>query len=194
MLTRFRQYIYVSLLAICFSIACLGEWQSSLDQPQKENSTQSTPNKKFGEFPWYPSSSDWAAIFSGLLFFSTTGLWVVTRTAANAAKKAADVAEQALTVLERPYIFIDAITIAPITQYRLGQPSYVLKNYGKTPAVIRWCEVQAILIDRGRGKETSLDAKQIFNGQLIIGVGESKPLPIGGHIDFTGVDVTSRVD
>jgi len=56
---------------------------------------------------------------------------------ATAAKKQADIAERSLSGLERPYVFLEDLTISrqnPLPT--LPMVSGVFKNYGRSPAII----------------------------------------------------------
>ena len=88
----------------------------------------------------------WVAIGTFLLFFATSGLWIFTgfmwwstRTAAIAAKAAAD----ALPIVERAYLFADRTIRAKIdwpqnrSDTRFGEFFLVVRNHGKTPAILR---------------------------------------------------------
>jgi hypothetical protein len=111
-------------------------------------------------------------LFTGLLFYATVGLrketkrlsdaadvqkadtadsLVIARAAAEAAKKSAKVAEDALTVLEKPYLFIDrkiklqggniqniktTLHMQTINR-RHFCVDYFIANYGRTPAIIK---------------------------------------------------------
>lgn len=67
-----------------------------------------------------------------------------TGIAADAAVRSANVAEQALRGLERPYLFIEKIDnrkLSPMGGRRMdGKPAidFTVVNYGKTPGVVRW--------------------------------------------------------
>jgi hypothetical protein len=131
------------------------------------------------------------AWFTYALYQSGERMWRITnisakasRRAANAAIKSADVAEQALTALERPYVFIDSISF-PQAVNGQWRPSYSAKNYGKIPAIIRWFRVYAARKDIGSTAETQIHGIQIFNGQLVVGGGGRDTIDIQGA--FTGV-------
>jgi hypothetical protein len=87
----------------------------------------------------------WVAIFTLSLTVSTILLWLDTRKSANAALKAANVAEDALTVLERPFLFLTidsargAYDPAVLAANGKTQPGvwYKWHNFGRTPAILR---------------------------------------------------------
>ncbi len=83
----------------------------------------------------------WVAIFTGLLFASTAGLWFATL-------RSVRIAERAVTELERPYVFAhietDAIerlfgNAVNIARHELG---ITFQNFGRSPAQLK--EVMAI--------------------------------------------------
>jgi hypothetical protein len=80
----------------------------------------------------------WVAIFTGTLMLSTILMWRDTRRSANAALKAANVAEMTLVATQRPYLSVGG-------EHRLTQDDsgavtgiefwFVIKNKGNTPAL-----------------------------------------------------------
>jgi hypothetical protein len=97
------------------------------------------------------------ALFTKGLFYATTVLGIATiglliaaffqsrdmkssiaiaDKAANAARKAAQIAEDALTKVERPYIFVIGVERFGIDQTSKVIVKFIAANYGKTPAVI----------------------------------------------------------
>lgn len=90
-----------------------------------------------------------------MLFGSNVFLWGVTRTAANAAKKSADAASvsaEAISVVERAYVYPIIIATAGIEDCinaaidskefdapapMTGELVFELKNFGKTPAILK---------------------------------------------------------
>jgi hypothetical protein len=115
------------------------------------------------------------AAFTIVLGSFTVSLARSTRKAAYAAKKAADVSEQALTVLERPYLLIEEPIISRdhlITQAPHEELRYKFTNYGKTPAIVRFME--AVI----RIGDSPSPFWEPFNGRIIVGAGEEKPIPI----------------
>ncbi|HXM85251.1 MAG TPA: hypothetical protein VN899_05560 [Stellaceae bacterium] len=153
MLTLLQKWLLIAFLAACLVGACFGEWLSSSKKPQAINSPQATAYEKPDELPWYRSSAVWTAIFTGLLTLSTAGLWTVTRTAANAAKTAAE----SLPVVERAYVYPIVISGGDLAGYIEDSENYYplsltkhdiprperteitfrIKNYGKTPAILK---------------------------------------------------------
>ena len=99
------------------------------------------------------SPEGWTALGTIVLAGSTLLLWSVTRTAANAAKNAADM----LPIVERAYVypvvtnpgaineclreasiyFLDDPTKADTPIKTTSELTFRLKNYGKTPAVVK---------------------------------------------------------
>jgi hypothetical protein len=105
---------------------------------------------------WRWSTHDPVAAFTAVLAISTIGLWIVTwrsgvRQSADmqasiaAAQKSAELAEHALTKLERPYIFVSNVgrletDIIEDQEENYGEAllsiKYSVANYGKIPAII----------------------------------------------------------
>lgn len=187
---------FVGLVSLVL-IAMVFSYYNPINDYQYHKPTDSPKNESIQDTPaeviaYYTNVLAW---FTGLLAVVSIGqgyaLYRSDRTAAHAAdsakkssvaaSKAADVAEQALTVLERPYVFIDRIEFVPPDQHRsFLQLSYIAKNYGKTPAIVRWCEVYPTRISDDHRSEVQAGGTQIFNGQIIIGTGDAKPIPIVG--------------
>lgn len=73
------------------------------------------------------------AIATAILAFSTIGLWRVTN-------RSVDIAERALTEVERPYVFVFnphwSTSDGPIELLPNPLVLYTVANYGKTPAII----------------------------------------------------------
>ena len=127
------------------------------------------------------------AVFTIILGSFTISLARSTRKAANAAKKAADVSEQALTVLERPYLFIEEPIISrdhPVTQMPHEELRYIFANYGKTPAIVRFME--AVI----RIGDSESFFSEVFNGRIIFGEGERKPITMVNPRAIPTVDKT----
>lgn len=94
-------------------------------------------------------------IFTVVLIGANIALWRVTRTAANAAKNAADAADlsaKAITVVERAYVYPIVVSPGAIEECIRGalacaeddtptpetaELTFRLKNFGKTPAILK---------------------------------------------------------
>jgi hypothetical protein len=81
----------------------------------------------------------YVALFTAVLAVSTIMLWFSTRDAARGGERAANIAESALTKLERAFVFVKEINLLTdrppdglVHQYRV---SAILENSGRTPAV-----------------------------------------------------------
>lgn len=160
-------------LAIFFALAVYFEW-SSASAPRPINQTagnqqadnRSVDNNSSAFFTigtWASSNHDAiealaaiiSVIFTVVLVGANISLWRVTRTAANAAKEAADAASvsaKAVAVVERAYVYPIIIAHGAINDCiqsafawaNDGTPSpvtteltYRFKNFGKTPAVLK---------------------------------------------------------
>jgi hypothetical protein len=95
---------------------------------------------------------------------------------AEAAKKAANIAEKSLTELERPYVFVQIPKFVPNTiPGRPDRVQYVLKNYGRTPAIVRWFKAEAKRQVANEGGWSNF-----FNGQIILASGEEREFEVVG--------------
>ena len=76
----------------------------------------------------------WLMIFTGLLFVCNILLWISTKKAADAAKKAAN----AMPVVERAYVFVkvEHARVIPSNGIITLTAYIMMENYGKTPAII----------------------------------------------------------
>lgn len=128
----------------------------------------------------------WVALFTLALTVSTGLLWLDTRKSANAALKAANVAERALIELERPYIFVDVsntkITTTPSGPYdpTTGSVDESIKtttcsdvticfyNYGRTPATITRLEYHFLPVPAD-GICEYIDHREVGGTELPIG-------------------------
>lgn len=81
----------------------------------------------------------WVALFTAVLSASTIFLWWDTRKSANAALRAAVVAERALTEAERPYLVASIPTSGVKHEkmgYSFGFGAGTFTNHGRTPAIL----------------------------------------------------------
>jgi hypothetical protein len=125
----------------------------------------------------------WLAIFTMFLVLVSVGLFIsgernvgVARESAHAAEKAANIAEKSLTELERPYIFVQIPKFVPNTiPNRPDRVQYVLKNYGRTPAIVRWFKAEAKRQVANEGGWSNF-----FNGQIILASGEEREFEVVG--------------
>jgi hypothetical protein len=96
---------------------------------------------------------------------------------ADASVKAANIAERTLTELERPYVFVQTPKFAPNAfPGRPDRIQYILKNYGRTPAIVRWFTAAV----RTTGQPPKLLWNEIFNGQVILASGEEREFKVVG--------------
>jgi hypothetical protein len=164
-------------LALFLAVAIFFEWSSAnAPRPIKHSgSDQQTTNRPVNNDPsillvagrWIGSHHDaieaasaiGTAIFTVALFGANLLLWIVTRTAANAAKKAADAANvsaKAVAIVERAYVypviighgaveeciksalvFYDEVGKEDVPALETAEITYRLKNFGKTPAIVK---------------------------------------------------------
>lgn len=159
------------------------------------------------DLSWWKSSAVWTAIFTGLLTVSTIGLWGVTRTAANAARDAAE----ALPLAERAYVFFNNAKCPDIEQgdLTLGDATqtiftvnYSFKNHGRTPAIVWNVQVDAIYLATGQPEAKDLskdtlptalivskedDIRQHSHAFPILGADFENAKVGNGHIFFYGI-------
>jgi len=123
----------------------------------------------------------WLAIFTALLVLvAIFQIGFLVRTdktstaAANAAKQSADVAERTFTELERPYIFVDTPKFIPSPIEGALNVQYILKNYGRTPAIVRW--LKATAKPASPSNNGPLTWIEIFSGQIILKSGDEREI------------------
>jgi hypothetical protein len=108
-------------------------------QSPGENGVSAEPKNKGC---WYSNPDWWIAGFTGFLFFATTGLWYFTAMmwkATTKAANAAQVAAEAIPIMERPYIFIHGIhsLINQTDPQRRRVIQYSVSNNGKLTAKVK---------------------------------------------------------
>jgi hypothetical protein len=158
--------------------------QGKTEQPQQYNAEENE-NRKPAESFWQRPTNDpvafftlWIAAFTALLVLVSAfqiGFLIsandTATEAANAAKISADIAKRTLTELERPYIFVDIPKFIPSPIKDRPNVQYVLKNYGRTPAIVRWLKATAQTDPPGNQGPIW---QEIFNGQIAFKPGEEK--------------------
>ncbi len=98
--------INTSALVLVLTVWVLS-WAGFPDHDRYDTQTQYTASGQPDEFPWWESSAVWTAIFTGLLTISTVGLWIVTRTAANAAAQTVRTMQETAERQLRAYVYFD---------------------------------------------------------------------------------------
>jgi hypothetical protein len=170
-------------LAVFLALAIFFEWSSArAPSPVNQTASNQQANNRpvndnsptlFAIGTWASSNHDaiealaavLSVIFTAVLVGANIALWRVTRTAANAAKEAADaatdgakIAEKAMLTLEIPYLypfirkhgFITSVSqytkVLAVSDFDFGNDfiQVYFKNFGRTPAEIT--EVQCVLI------------------------------------------------
>ncbi|MGO9234793.1 MAG: hypothetical protein ACLP4V_12210 [Methylocella sp.] len=174
-------------------------YSSQSYQPEQQQYSEQLETKEIkgeaGKSLWQRTTEDPVAFFTFWLVVFTAVLSVVavlqikflTRAEniatapAEAAKQSANVAERTLTELERPYIFVDIPKFVP-SQFE-GRPpvvQYILKNHGRTPAIVRWLKAQARVLPMNPQDPPSEDKApfwmEIFNGQVVFKNGDEKEI------------------
>ena len=139
------------------------------------------------------------ALFTVVLSVSTIFLWKVTA-------KSANVAERALTELERAFLFFTEVTDAGFQpnidgisiDIRAGGLKYRLANHGKTPAVLTEILAKDVLLDWGPVLtlpdpiDPLREEGQRLPGGIGIGYGESREMPydlpiVVRPLDYMGI-------
>jgi hypothetical protein len=128
------------------------------------------------------------AVFTGVLFVATVALFISSEKVAKSAQKSADIAERALTGLERPYVFVQTPKfVANIIPNRPDRVQFILKNYGRTPAIVRWFKAIAM-----RPGQPASRWFEIFNGQVILASEKSGNLKFLGAVARNHIPETKR--
>jgi hypothetical protein len=97
-------------------------------QAQGENSVTAKPEHK-GD--WYPTPEGWTAIFTGMLFLSTTGLWFFTGLMWCSARQTA----KAIIDNERPWVGLKTPDAPKFEAGRQIFSSVIIHNSGRSPAM-----------------------------------------------------------
>ena len=149
----------------------------------------------------------WTAIFTGILAVFTMGLagityWLfrVTRTGiaeqAELTRASTQVAEQALTGLDRPYIFLvisgqnipTGATFGSFQSERLIGVEFAYRNFGKTPAILKSFGFMPMLRERGTPRRSTQES--FVNSEIINAIGAH--VSGGGQMTPTLRSVLSR--
>jgi hypothetical protein len=161
----------------------------SSDQPFPYNNDKTKGHEVENKPFWQKIFPDSISFFNFSLVLITGGLAVIGITQADAAKKSAEVAEQALYGTEAPFIFIiidatDGNAIVTITSPQgVEYPehvSYMFHNYGRSPAIIREIYIACIASDVMPSPCPFPPLQSNLFQSEIVGPGdssESKPLP-----------------
>jgi len=160
--------------------------QATTEQsPRKQDREQSEVSPSF----WSWLFPDSLSVFTLWLAISTIGLGIIAviqlgflsrqegiaAATAQAAKISANVAERTLTELERPYIFVDTPKVIPSPIESVSpNVQYILKNYGRTPAIVRWLKATAKLASPSNNGPPIWT--EIFNGQIVFKSGEEQEI------------------
>ncbi len=124
----------------------------------------------------------------------------LTKLAADAAEKAANAAKvsaEALPNVERAYLFLDDELVsvldwpATTTERRRSTIRPILKNYGRTPAILREIRWDVLVLDALPGKREVDDLRggPVPVSSLVIGSGaRSEPLEVQFFIEGSDVD------
>ena len=151
--------LFVVVVWTFAALPLLSSWNASQFARQPEYSNQNNGQSKSNKSLWERTTEDptafftaWVAAFTCILAVSTIGLWIVTWRSSvkqsrdmaesiKAAQRNTDIAERALTELERPYLFILDFNWLLVEEAKTdgGESgfSYSVMNGGKLPASIK---------------------------------------------------------
>lgn len=152
-----------------------------LDQYPTDINKPQTYQDAIEDFFSLTSPEGWTAFATVVLAISTFGLWAVTNTAAKAAKEAAE----ALPIVERAHVYpmivnpgaiLERVRFAmtfPLTSTEddecssdTAELTFRIKNYGKTPAILK-----SVMVGFGIHPPGALIGKIVQ--ECILGAGES---------------------
>jgi hypothetical protein len=125
-------FLTIAVFAMGFVVASSIHPQQEEQQQRTTQSTAQIGNKSSADerVADYTLAVAW---LTGVLAFSTIGLWFVTR-------RSAKIAERALTELEAPFIIVKikdpGIHCGPTRKITFSELKYCFANYGRTPAHI----------------------------------------------------------
>jgi len=120
------------------------------------------------------SAAFWTAIFTALLTLSTSLLWWTTL-------RSTRLTERAFSDLERPYIYVFGVTNLTGTRTETNIAdycgvSYVVANFGKTPAMIREVKIGVIATSAEPKLVTTVDRDHYLLTYAIIGPSEERKM------------------
>jgi hypothetical protein len=152
---------------------------------QSSNSASQNVNKKNIDGEPIAAKDDpitrytfWLMIFTGLLVVCNVLLWLYTKKAADAAKKSAD----ALSTVERAYVFIKHISNPKIIVDDRREINITVANIGKTPAIIKQLKGGCFFTDRYPTRHGKIENEFPDGGSVI---GASDTLDIKINVQFT---------
>lgn len=117
-----------------------------------------------------------AAVFAGFAYVEVIKQVAEAKRGADEAHRQADAAETTFSGLERPYVFVEQITNAkqgsPTSSFRPSPFEYSVKNFGRTPAIVRTIQTTAYINEFiPPGTRKPIDFAEIFNGRHIPAAG-----------------------
>jgi len=175
----FRGFVLAALIvaAASFAIGFVGDYPRDAKSQNSEKYTEYYGNEAERSVANY---TFWLDILTGALAISTFGLWVATirgfrkqtrdtrhsldiaSKSARAAQQSADVAERALVLAERPYIFVFGVSTPQLARSEGGEwyayVEYIVANYGRTPAIIEEVRVGAMV----SGKQKIIEPLTVY--------------------------------
>ncbi|HEY6872468.1 MAG TPA: hypothetical protein VI298_07085 [Geobacteraceae bacterium] len=97
----------------------------------------------------------------------------ISRQAADAAQKSSEVAEKALTLLERPYVFVFGVRQFHLNPDNLElSVDYEVANFGKTPAIIERAHIVIENIESNLNAPLEVERRHSLVIAPILGAGE----------------------
>ena len=166
----FRAIAGLALIIVAAIFAAHDRQDCSETQPANSTGPQQKNCEEWWIRFFIRTVDDPITFFTLVLAASTVGLWIVTwrseaiqgrhtlkslsisRRMAKAAQESADIARSALRDVERPYIIVEAIRIIErkIIGFGSGEErslvtyEFDLKNFGRTPAIVRFVNLAGI--------------------------------------------------
>jgi hypothetical protein len=134
----------------------------------------------------------WQLTMGVLTFGAALAAVYFARRAAAENKRSADIAERSINAIERPYLFVVKVT-APnpflhqwydVGAYRLFDANYVIKNYGRTPAIIKEIHGQ-IYVGTDFEAGVAINPAELFQIETVLGPGDVQTSNCFYRLDIT---------
>jgi len=116
----------------------------------------------------------WVAAFTGVLAFSTIGLWFVTWIAANAALRQATLSREEFISTHRPRLIVRQFQLVPPIPNQVVKIKFSIINIGGTEAIWKFIAAEAALWNGRYWEAPGIDfvqkpisEKPIKNGQQV---------------------------
>jgi hypothetical protein len=182
------------LAVLILAVTAVGfAWRPNYDKAHERQPVQTAEQDREQTDREIAKYTFWLALGTGVLAFSTVGLWIETRRSgsrqsreiwqslrisqktANAAMKSAEVAEASITTLERPYMYVFGVSKFTDREFQpreglIGTEheagiEYRVANYGRTPAYIEEAHAEILV---GEAREIITPAFATDDNPLVI--------------------------